>query len=180
MAQKHPADPEAYDRNQIIPHLVYEDVGLAVEWLAKNFGFVELERFRKVGPGGVLYHAEMRTSSTGPRIFLGPPGGDIAETPLRTGRASNALHVYVDDIDEHFKNTTENGAKVFLRCETTAPIERPELQFYGDLVYWTMDLDGHYWVFHQRVAEVAPEDWRWNVPLKMIPRAPLPHETETA
>lgn len=164
----------------LVPHLVYENVKAAVEWLTTRFNFVEMEAYRKVGPDGMVYHAEMLTGKQGSRFLLGPPGGNIAETPLRTGRDSMAMHVYVNNIDEHFENSRKAGVQVVAPCDWTLAIDQPEMQFYGDLVYWALDCDRHYWVFHQRVHDIAPQDWKWDRPLKPIPRAPLPYLRDTS
>ena len=162
----------------IVPHLVYENVEAAVEWLAKNFNFIELKEYRKVGSDGMLYHAEMLTAENGSRFLLGPPGGNIAETPLRTLRDSMALHVYVENVDEHFERSRKMGVQIVAPCDRTQIVEKPEMQFYGDLVYWALDCDGHYWTFNQRMHEIAPQDWKWDRPLKPVPRAPLPYLME--
>jgi len=160
---------------RIVPHLVYENIEAAVEWLTRNFNFIELKDYRKVGPDGMLYHAEMMTAEDGDRFLLGPPGGNIVETPRRTGRDTMALHVYVDDIDAHFARSVRMGVQVVAPCDHTRVLDKPEMQFYGDVVYWAVDLEGHYWTFNQRVHDLKPEDWKWDRALKPMARAPLPY-----
>ena len=51
-----PANPPE-NMTRITPYLYYEDVGRALEWLARAFGF--RERMRMPGPDGGIAHAEM-------------------------------------------------------------------------------------------------------------------------
>jgi uncharacterized glyoxalase superfamily protein PhnB len=47
-----------------VPYLLYKDVGKAVEWLTKAFGFLEFgERF--TGKKGLIQHAAMQISPNG-------------------------------------------------------------------------------------------------------------------
>ena len=47
----------------IVPILIYEDVGAAVDWLCGAFGFVE--RLRAAGPGGKVSHAQLAVGEGG-------------------------------------------------------------------------------------------------------------------
>ncbi len=172
MAVKTASSERVYE-GLVVPHLVYENVGVATKWLHECFGFHEIEEYRKVGSDGTVYHAEMLTSKNGSRFLLGPTGGNIVESPRRTGRDGSGMHVYVSDIDKHFGRSIKAGVQVVAACNGTEVIDRPEMQFYGDLVYWALDCDQHYWIFHQQVHDMKPADWKWDRPLQPIPRAPL-------
>jgi len=52
----------------ILPHLVYEDVGGALTWLAKAFGFTE--QFRYSEPGGPVQGAQMHLGGAGSCLRL--------------------------------------------------------------------------------------------------------------
>jgi uncharacterized glyoxalase superfamily protein PhnB len=62
----------------ITPYLLCEDADAAVDFLARAFGFHEVDR-RTGGAGGV--HVEMEISPGGARIYLGP---DRHQTGSRT------------------------------------------------------------------------------------------------
>jgi uncharacterized glyoxalase superfamily protein PhnB len=131
--------------NRITPYLLYEDVGEALDWLAKAFGF--RERLRVPGPDGVITHAEMDLHGAG--IMLGHPGPDY-RSPKRLGQATQLVHVYVDDVDDHFERAREAGATI---------LAEPKDQEYGDRRYDAEDLEGHVWSFAEHVRDVSSADW---------------------
>lgn len=135
--------PEGYPR--ITPYVLYEDVGGALDWLARAFGFTE--RLRFADGDGTITHAEM-TFEDG-AIMLGFPGPDY-RSPKRLGQATQIVHVYVDDVDAHFARAKGEGATI---------ISEPEDQTYGDRRYIADDPEGHRWTFSQHVRDVAPEEW---------------------
>ncbi len=135
--------PQNYAR--ITPYLLYEDVAGALDWLANAFGF--RERLRFPAPDGSISHAEMELGDG--LIMLGDPGSDY-RNPARLGGATHLVHVYVDDVDEHFERALEAGATIL-----SEPADQP----YGDRRYDAEDPEGHRWSFAQHVREVAPEDW---------------------
>jgi uncharacterized glyoxalase superfamily protein PhnB len=133
----------------VVPVLVYEDVNEAVEWLCDTFGFVE--RWRQgdhgahlaIGDGGMII-SERRVieahGSLDPTIFRAP----------RRGEVSHAIIVRVEDVDAHYKQSRERGARILNPLEDFP---------YGERQYTAEDLDGHRWTFSQSIADLAPEDW---------------------
>jgi PhnB protein len=131
---------------RITPYLLYEDVGAALDWLARAFGF--RERMRLNGPNGAIAHAEMERDDG--VVMMGNPGPEY-RNPKRLGHVTQNLYVYVDDVDKHFAQARRAGAKI---------IEEPKDQFYGDRRYAAEDPEGHHWFFAQHVRDVAPEDMK--------------------
>jgi uncharacterized glyoxalase superfamily protein PhnB len=140
-----PSNPPE-DMPRITPYLLYEDVGVALDWLARAFGFRERMRLR--GPDGTITHAEM-TLADGV-VMMGCPGPDY-RNPRRLGQVTQSVYVYVDDVDGHFTRAREAGATI---------LEEPRDQFYGDRRYGAADPEGHHWYFAQHVRDVAPEDMK--------------------
>jgi PhnB protein len=138
-----PANPPE-NMPRISPYLYYEDVAGALEWLASAFGFVE--RMRMPGPDGGIMHAEMECADG--VIMLGRPS-DTYRNPKNLGQATQSLYVFVDDVDKHFQQAKESGAKI---------VSEPEDQFYGDRRYGAEDPEGHAWYFATHVRDVDPED----------------------
>jgi uncharacterized glyoxalase superfamily protein PhnB len=135
---------------QIIPHLPYDDLGAALVWLRRAFGFREVESARVLSPEGRVVHAEMQFGAG--RIMLGSPGGHGALPPKHIGGLSQLLSVYVNDLDAHCERARSAGARI-----VAAPVDK----FYGDRVYEALDLEGHRWSFHQptgRTWEFRPEE----------------------
>jgi uncharacterized glyoxalase superfamily protein PhnB len=133
----------------VIPVLVYEDVEEAVEWLCDTFGFVERWRVGHhraqlaVGDGAVVV-GERRVAEAlegnDPTIFRAP----------RRGEVSHSILVRVDDLESHYRQARQGGARI---------LRPPEDHAYGERQYTAEDLAGHRWTFSQSVADVAPEDW---------------------
>lgn len=130
---------------RITPYLLYEDVAGALDWLAAAFGF--RERLRFAAEDGTISHAEMELA--GGLIMLGHPGPDY-QNPKRLGHVTQLVHVYVDDVDEHFRQARGAGATI---------LAEPTDQGYGDRRYDAEDLEGHHWSFAQPIRDVAPEEW---------------------
>lgn len=131
-----PANPPE-NTPRISPYLLYEDLDSAIEWLAKSFGFSE--RLRMPGPNGKVAHAEMGLADG--VIMMGHPGPDY-QNPKRHGHVCQLIHVYVDDVDEHFERARAAGANI---------LSEPEDKPYGDRTYSAEDPEGHRWYFAQRI-----------------------------
>lgn len=141
--------------DKITLYLLYEDCEAALEWLSKAFGFSE--RLRFVDDEGNVTHAEMEFG--GASIMMGDPGPDY-RNPKRAGHRSAQVHVYVDDVQEHFERAKVAGATI---------LREPEDQDYGDRRYVAEDPEGQLWSFAQHVRDVAPEEWGATVAGRSVP-----------
>jgi uncharacterized glyoxalase superfamily protein PhnB len=127
----------------IVPILIYEDVGQAIDWLCRAFGFSERLRAER---DGVIGHAQLAVAEGA--IMLGRQGG-----PFRSPQGneiSQYVHVTVADVDRHFEHAKQCGARV-----VQSPTDTP----FGERQYTVQDHAGHRWTFSQHVADVAPEEW---------------------
>lgn len=127
----------------VVPILIYEDVGQALEWLRRAFGFTE--RLRAVHDG-VVGHAQVAVAEGA--IMLGRQGG-----PYRAPRGDEVtayVHIMVDDVDKHLERAKKCGARI-----VQPPTDMP----FGVRQYTAKDHAGHWWTFSQNVADVAPEEW---------------------
>ena len=118
----------------ITPYLYYENLGAALTWLAKAFGF------RRHGPQmknerGKVTHAAMKFGDS--VVMMGAPGGRY-KSPRRLGQATQSIYVMVDDADKHFQRARKAGAKV---------LEEPSDTEYGQRRYGVEDPEGHQWYF---------------------------------
>src|SRR6266513_2714178 len=75
----------------ITPYLLYEDVGGALKFLSKAFGFRKCGRTMS-GPGGKINHAAMKLGDD--FIMMGCPGSKY-KSPKRLGQATQNLYVTV-------------------------------------------------------------------------------------
>ena len=123
----------------ITPYLYYEDVGAALKFLAKAFGFT------KFGPAmrskGKINHAAMKFGDD--VVMMGsPPSG--YRNPKKLGQATQSLYINTDDVDKHFMNAKKAGAVI---------LEEPSDTEYGHRRYGAEDLEGHQWYFAQEMRK---------------------------
>jgi uncharacterized glyoxalase superfamily protein PhnB len=138
----------ANETQGVVPMLSYEDGAAALDWLARAFGFRELERH--VGDDGGLAHAEMETG--GGVITLATPTPDyvgprrhreVCEAARRWSRVPwviDGLLVYVEDVGAHYARAKAAGAVMLSEPEDGPPGRR----------YRAEDLEGHRWMFMER------------------------------
>ena len=128
----------------ITPYLYYEDVGGAVKFLAKAFGF-EKHGPEMKGADGKINHASMKLGDD--MIMMGHPGAAF-RNPKQLGQATQSLYVNVDDVDKHYARARKAGAKI---------IEEPADTAYGHRRYGAEDLEGHQWYFAHEIRPEKPK-----------------------
>ena len=138
-----PANPPE-NMPRITPNVFYDDLGAALDWLAKSFGFEQ--RMAMPGPDGGLMHAEMQVADS---AFMMSPTASTPEwqSPRSLGgKVTTTLYIYVDDVDAHCARARSAGARI---------LAEPETMFWGDRTYVAEDPEGHRWTFAQAVG--APD-----------------------
>ena len=64
-------EPRVSKTQSVTPYLLYKDVGEALAWLGRAFGFLEVgDRFEK---DGIIQHAAVVTRDGGDVIMMGCP-----------------------------------------------------------------------------------------------------------
>jgi PhnB protein len=124
----------------ITPYLLYEDVGGALTFLAKAFGFRKSGRAMSRSDGKI-YHAAMKLGDD--LVMMGCPGSEY-KNPKRLGQATQNLYVNVPDVDKHFQRARKAAAKI---------LEEPTDTFYGHRRYGAEDPEGHQWYFAQEIKK---------------------------
>jgi uncharacterized glyoxalase superfamily protein PhnB len=127
-------------QSTVIPVLIYPDVGEAVDWLSKAFGFVERVR---IGDN----HRSQLSFRDG-AVIVGDVRGD--RRPPRAGEVTHSVMVRVDDVKAHCDRAREYGARIVM--------EPADFEF-GERQYTAEDPAGHQWTFSETLADVAPENW---------------------
>jgi uncharacterized glyoxalase superfamily protein PhnB len=143
------ASPPGWPR--ISSSLFYDDASTAIDWLCRAFGFEV--RLKIEGEGGRIEHSEL-TFGDG-LICVGTTGGKStrpvplpAKSPRSLGGVvTQALCVYVDDVEAHCERAKAAGAKV-LEPPTTSDYGE---EYWSDRSYRAVDLEGHQWWFMQRM-----------------------------
>ena len=119
----------------IFPILRYNDARSAIRSLCATFGFVEL--FSVPESGQIVRHAQLKLGTN--VIMLGSVRpDDRMASPQALGAATQALYVYVDNLDAHFERARSAGAEI------TSP---PKDTDFGSREYHVRDLEGHLWTF---------------------------------
>ena len=135
---------------RIVPFIGYEDAASAITWLEHAFGFREDHQAR-YEEGGTITHAELEVD--GARIYVSTPSGYAS--PLRMRETSDLARraydnpwvidghfVEVDDVDAHCERARDAGATI---------LREPEEPGIGLRIYTAEDLEGHRWMFGERV-----------------------------
>jgi uncharacterized glyoxalase superfamily protein PhnB len=131
------------DTPRITPHLFYDDVGAAIDWLVTAFGFEV--RLRMTDDDGNVVHGDLEVADSLVMIGLAEEN-DAWESPRTLlGKITQRLYIYVDDVDAHCERARNAGATIFREVAD---------QFYGDRVYECIDPEGHRWKFAQHLQDV--------------------------
>jgi uncharacterized glyoxalase superfamily protein PhnB len=131
------------DMPRITPHLFYDDVAAAMDWLVKAFGFEV--RLRMTNPQGGVVHGELEVADSLVMLGLAGENKDWTSPQTHNGRISERLYIFVDDVDTHYQRALSAGAKM---------LSEPADQFWGDRVYECIDPEGHRWKFAQHKWDV--------------------------
>ena len=101
---------------EIIPYIFYRDVPIALDWLARAFGFTE--EMRHATPGGM--HAQMTLD--GQRIMMGQGSKEWGMlSPHETKSATQGIFVYLDDVDAHYARPRPRSSTRHATNPTAAP-----------------------------------------------------------
>ena len=124
----------------------YERGNEAIDWLCKAFGFEV--RLKIDGDDGSLVHSEL---TYGDGLIMVSEKKDRfpwSTVPTQAGGVNTqAMMVYVDDLEAHVKRARAAGAKIMAEPETHDYGD----EYWADRVYECVDLGGHHWWFSQRM-----------------------------
>lgn len=143
-----PKDPPN-NMPRVTPNLFYDDLGAALDFLCKTFGFET--RMSMPGPDGSLVHAELQVADG---VIMVSPASDAdhwSSPRSAGGRVTQSLYIYVDGVDAHCSRARAGGAEI---------VSEPEEMFWGDRTYVATDPEGHRWTFAEQTRVVDPEDMK--------------------
>ncbi len=143
------AIPDGY--HSVTPYLIVNDAAKAIAFYKKAFGATELMRMET--PDGRIGHAEIRIGDSAVMLADEHPKMGY-RSPQSLGGAAVSLMVYVERVDDIFKQALASGA------EEVQPIKD---QFYGDRSGTLKDPYGHVWTISTHVEDVAPDEMRRRV-----------------
>lgn len=125
----------------ITPYLYYEDVGSALKFLSRAFGFRKFGRSMS-GPDGEINHAVVKIGNE--LIMMGRPHDPKYKNPKRLGQATQSLYINIENVDKHFERAKKAGARI---------LEEPTDTLYGHHRYGAEDPEGHQWYFAQDIKK---------------------------
>jgi PhnB protein len=138
--------PDGY--HSVTPYLIVKGGADAINFYKRAFGAVEL--MRMASPDGRIGHAEIKIGDS--IIMLADEHPDMGHrSPQSLGGAGVSLMIYVDKVDEVFKQAVASGAKEL------QPLKN---QFYGDRSGTLQDPFGHQWTVATHIEDVAPDEMR--------------------
>jgi uncharacterized glyoxalase superfamily protein PhnB len=126
----------------VLPHIVYNDVEAAIEYLTRVFGFAEHYRYGNPAQGAQLL--------LGRACIMIRTAREDSNSPGVLGKWTQSLTVFVDDVDEHFAWARNAGAVIVEELHETE---------YGERQYGAVDPWGHHWLFSRHTRDVDPQDW---------------------
>lgn len=129
--------PEILD---VIPVLVCKDLPGEHDFLVKAFGF-EPGLVDRDGEGRPV-HGEVRAGGMTFWLHRVTDEHRLA-APGDATRESGGFVVFVDDVDAHFRQARDFGARVL-----SEPVDQP----YGQREYGAVDVEGHRWWFATRTG----------------------------
>lgn len=136
--------PEGY--HSVTPYLIISGATAALDFYKRAFGATELFRFP--APGGKIGHAEIKIGNS--VIMLADEQPEMGfRSPQTLGGSAVSLMIYVERVDEVFKQALAAGAK-----ETMAIKD----QFYGDRSGSLQDPFGHSWTIATHMEDLSPEE----------------------
>lgn len=137
---------------RISASLAYQDPVRAIDWLVTAFGFAV--RIKVPDDKGGIMHSEL---TFGEAVVM--VAGERTEGPVSArspkslnGASTQALFVYVDDIEAHYSRSRAAGAVVARELATTDY----GAEYWSDRGYSVLDPEGHGWHFAQRLRSAAP------------------------
>jgi PhnB protein len=130
----------------VIPRLFCRDPEAEIEFCARTFGAVELNR--RPGRDGKTAHAIL---TIGPAmVMIESEWPEVANrAPSPDGSSPVVLYVYVENVDEVVTRAEAAGARVLMA---------PANQFWGDRTAWIMDPSSHVWTVATRVEETTEDE----------------------
>jgi uncharacterized glyoxalase superfamily protein PhnB len=126
----------------MLSHIEYQNLGDAIAWLSKAFGFRERYRY-----GDPVAGAQMMLGKACIMVRQAEPDH---KSPAQLGYGTQSLTIFVEHVDAVFEKAKAAGAKVR---------EAPHETEYGEYQCAFLDLDGHHWLFSRHARDVSPEQW---------------------
>lgn len=134
-----------HGQHSMTVYLAVADARSAIEFYKRAFDAVEL--YRGESPSGRIDHAELRIGDSS-LVLTEPSEGHPLASPAQS-QASVGLRLYVEDVDKHFAQALELGAREFSAVSDL---------FYGDRSGTLVDPFGHVWIVCTHKEDLSIEE----------------------
>jgi PhnB protein len=142
----------------VTPVLTVRDVGRAVDFYTRAFGFAQ--RAIMKGPGDAILHAELQLRDT--TVMLSPESAEQHSFGAHSiGGTPVTLYVLVENVDSTFDTAVGAGGQVLM------PVMD---MFWGDRCCLIGDPEGNKWMIATHKAEPTPEEMREAMKAQMEPQ----------
>jgi PhnB protein len=136
--------PEGF--HSVTPSLVVRDAAKAIDFYKKALGAQELVRMP--GPDGKIMHAEIKIGDS--IIFIGEENPQMGvKSPQTLGGCTGTLNLYVQDVDQTFKQAVSAGGR------ESMPVAD---QFWGDRYGTFVDPFGYSWGVATHKEDLSPAE----------------------
>ncbi|WP_348262235.1 hypothetical protein P8935_20820 [Telmatobacter sp. DSM 110680] len=126
----------------VLPHVTYQDLAQAIDWLTTTFGFVEHYRYGDPVQGAQLH--------LGDAFIMVNAARSGRSSPAALGSDTQSLTIFIEDVESHYAHSCTAKAKIVEELHETV---------YGEFQYGVEDIEGHHWLFSRHVHDVSPEAW---------------------
>ncbi|HEY1159793.1 MAG TPA: VOC family protein [Terracidiphilus sp.] len=126
----------------VLPHVSYQNVVEACEWLTRVLGFTEAFRHGDPVSGIQMY--------LGGACLMLHRAREGCLSPAQLGYGTQMLTIIVENVDAHFRKAVQEGARIVEALHETV---------YGERQYGVEDIEGHRWLFSQHARDVNPAEW---------------------
>ena len=124
-----------------VPYLTVHDAKAAIDYYARAFGAVEVERY--TGDDGSIGFAGLRIGEAS--VYLSDEAHDYgAWAPQTVGHSTSSVVLTVDDVDPVYRSAIEAGGTVD---------REPTDQFDGSRRGWLWDPFGQHWAIGSLTGE---------------------------
>jgi PhnB protein len=141
------AAPSPGGRQSVTPYLSVRGASHAIEFYRRAFGAQEL--FRMPSPDGYgIMHADLMIGNCHIHLADEMPQSST-KSPQSIGGSTVSIMLYVDDVDQVYKQALEAGA---------TSIMEPADMFWGDRFGKVLDPFGHDWSLATHKEDVSPAE----------------------
>ncbi|HUY94451.1 MAG TPA: VOC family protein [Terracidiphilus sp.] len=126
----------------VLPHVPYRELGPAIAWLERVFGFEEHYRY-----GDPLSGAQLKL---GKACIMVKQAKAQDNSPRQPNPGAPGLTIFIEDVEAHHEHAKAGGAVI---------LEEPHETVYGEFQYAAEDIEGHPWLFSRHAKDLDPAQW---------------------